>query len=241
MQFQGMHENGVHLNAPKTSIAPTSTNLLGWIWNNGTLTLGAHKISPLATCDPPATVTALRSFIGSYKVFNRVLRGCSQYMEGLESVIAGKQKRDKIIWSESLLQCFHKAQAALSHTATVTLARPDDQIIITHDGAKAQPGIGAVKYLVRNGEIKLGGFFSAKLKAHHARWWPCEIEALSIATSVRHFGPYLRQSVTKSLILTDNKPCVQAWSKMTRGEFSTSSRVANVCRVYLKGRNFRGN
>ena len=164
-----LHENGVHLNAPKTSIAPTSTDLLGWIWNNGTLTLGAHKISPLATCDPPATVTALRSFIGSYKVFNRVLRGCSQYMEGLESVIAGKQKRDKIIWSESLLQCFHKAQAALSRTATVTLACPDDQIIITHNGAKGQPGIGAVKYLVGNGKVKLCGFFSAKLKAYHTR------------------------------------------------------------------------
>ena len=56
-------------------------------------------MSPLATCNPPATVTALRSFVGSYKVFNRVPRGCSQYIEDHKSAIAGKQKCDKIIWS----------------------------------------------------------------------------------------------------------------------------------------------
>ena len=76
-----------------------------------------------------------------------------------------------------------------------------------------------MKYLVRESEVKLCGFFCAKLKPHHSRWWPCKIEALSIDTSMHHFGPYLRQSVTKSQILTDNKSCVQAWPKMTRDEF----------------------
>ena len=69
-------------------------------------------------------------------------------------------------------------------------------------------------------------FFSVKLKAHQSLWCPCEIEALSISTSVSHFGPYIRQSLSRTQILTDNKPCVQAWAKMIRGQFSTSSRVA---------------
>ena len=111
----------------------------------------------------------------------------------------------------------------------MTLPRPSDQLIITHDGS--QSGTGSVMYLVRNGDIKLGGFFSAKLQPHHSKWYPCEIEALSIATSVRHFGPYLRQSQNLTQILTDNKPCVQAWSKMVRGEFPTSSRVATFMSV----------
>ena len=222
--LQILLSNGFHLNASKTKVALVYTSLLGWIWNNGGISLGAHMISPLATCAPPITVTALRSFIGSCNVFNRVLRGCSRYLTSLEAEISGKQKRDKIAWSESLLNSFHAAQSALSQAATVTLPQPSDQIIITHDGA--QSGIGSVMYLVRNGDINLGGFFSAKLQPHHSKWYPCEIEALSIATSVRHFGPYLRQSQKLAQILTDNKPCVQAWSKMIRGEFSTSSRVA---------------
>ena len=227
--LQALHANNLRLKASKTKIAPTSTSLLGWNWHNGTISIGAHKISPLATCPPPVTVTAMRSFLGAYKVFNRVLRGCSRYVETLEAALHGKQKCDKIIWTASLLESFHAAQSALANATTITLPHPDDQIIITHDGA--QPGIGAVLYLVLNGEIKLGGFFSAKLKAHHAKWYPCEIEALSIATSVRHFGPYLRQSLHLTQILTDNKPCVQAWSKMVRGEFSASSRVATFMSV----------
>ena len=186
-----MQKNNLKLKADKTKIAPTYSTTLGWNWNNGSISAGAHKTSPLATCSPPVTVTSLRSFIGPYKVFNRVLRGCAQYVQDLEAAVAGKQKHDKIIWTDPLLESFKNAQSALNFTATITVPCPDDQLILLHDGA--HPGIGSVMYLVRNNVIHLGGFFSAKLKAHHTKWYPCEIEALSIATSVRHFGPYLRQ------------------------------------------------
>ena len=71
--LQLIEENGLKLKAAKTQIAPTKTTILGWIWNNGNITAGSHKITPLATCEPPTTTTKLRSFIGSYKVLNRVL------------------------------------------------------------------------------------------------------------------------------------------------------------------------
>ena len=71
------------LKANKTVIAPTHLQILGWNWHNGTISACQHKITPLASCEPPKTVTALRSFIGSYKVFNRVIRGCSRYLEDL--------------------------------------------------------------------------------------------------------------------------------------------------------------
>ena len=142
----------------------------------------------------------------------------------LEKYIAGKQKNDKIVWSNQLLENFQASQKALSSVAVITLPKRSDQIIIIHDGSHI--GIGSVLYLKRNDSIKLGGFFSAKLKSHQVRWFPCEIEALSIAVSVSHFAPYIRDSSHCTQILTDNRPCVQAWSKMRRGEFSTSARVA---------------
>ena len=57
-------------------------------------------------------------------------------------------------------------------------------------------------------------------------WYPCEIEALSISASVTHYSPYIVQSVHRTQLLTNNRPCVQAWSKMKRGEFSSSARVS---------------
>ena len=80
-------------------------------------------------------------------------------------------------------------------------------------------------YLRRGETTKLGGFFSAKLKVHQQQWYPCEIEALSIAASVVHYSPYIVQSHQRTQVLTDNRPCVQAWVKMKRGEFSSSARV----------------
>ncbi len=216
--------NGLTLKSNKTVIAPTHLQILGWNWNNGTISACPHRISPLATCQPPKTVTAQRSFIGSYKVFNRVIRGCSGYLQDLESAIAGKGKSDKIMWSDSLLQSFKHAHTALSSSHNIFLPQSTDQLITVHDGS--QQGIGSVLYILQNRLIKLGGFFSVKLKSHQALWYPCELEALSLATSVKHFGPYIRQSMYRTQVLTDNKPCVQTWSKLVRGEFSTSARVA---------------
>ena len=222
-------DNGLTLKTVKTIICPTTTQILGWDWSNGSISASVHKISPLISCEEPKTVTALRSFVGAYKVFNRLIKGCACYVSDLESVIAGKQKNDVITWCESLSTTFKDAQSALSRASKITLPRVEDQLTIVHDGS--QLGIGSILYLRRNNEIYLGGFFSAKLKTHQSKWLPCEIEALSIASSVTHFGPYIRQSTQKTQILTDSKPCVQAWSKMSRGKFSSSARVATFMSV----------
>ena len=53
---------------------------------------------------------------------------------------------------------------------------------------------------------------------------PCEVEALAIAVATKHL--YLIQSHHKVCILTDSKPCVQAYEKLCRGEFSARPRVS---------------
>ena len=94
------------------------------------------------------------------------------------------------------------------------------------DGAVRTPGIGATLYLSRAGKLHLAGFFSAKLRDSQSRWLPCQIEALAIAVSTKHFSPYLIQSHHRACVLTDSKPCVQAYEKLCRGKFSTSPRVS---------------
>ena len=223
--LQRLEENGLKLKGIKTIIFPTHTQILGWDWCLGEISASKHKLSPLITCELPKTVTALRSFIGAYKVFNRVIRQSSGYLSELDLLTSGsKQKQDKIIWSDHLIQVFKSAQNSLRKATKIRLPTPTDQLIITHDGS--QLGIGSILFVKRDDSVKVGGYFSAKLKAHHTRWLPCEVEALSITASVTHFGPYLRESTKTTQVLTDSRPCVQAWNKMSRGQFSTSARVA---------------
>ena len=99
------------------------------------------------------------------------------------------------------------------------------------DGSVKQCGVGATLYVMRNGKLKLAGFFSAKLRGRQISWLPCEIEALSIAAAIRHFSSYIVQSVHNTSILTDSKPCVQAHEKLCRGEFSVSPRVSTFLSV----------
>lgn len=97
---------------------------------------------------------------------------------------------------------------------------------IVTDGALRSGGLGATLYIKRNDKIYLSGFFSAKLRANQHTWLPCEVEALSISAAVKHFSPYIVQSSLNACVLNDSKPCVQAFEKMCRGEFSTSPRVS---------------
>ena len=62
-----LSKNGLVLLAAKTVIAPVSTVVLGWIWNNGSLSVSQHKICPLRQAEPPKTCTAMHSFLGAYK------------------------------------------------------------------------------------------------------------------------------------------------------------------------------
>lgn len=80
-------------------------------------------------------------------------------------------------------------------------------------------------------KINACGLFSAKLRKHQVSWLPCEIEALSIAASVKHFSPFIIQSQLQANVLTDSKPCVQGFEKLCRGEFSSSPRVTTFLSV----------
>ena len=61
-------------------------------------------------------------------------------------------------------------------------------------------------YVSRTSQLLLAGFFSAKLRKHQVTWLPCEVEALSIAESVKHFSPFIIQSPHPTTVLTDANP-----------------------------------
>lgn len=229
--LESLQKCNLKLSPSKTIICPQSTVILGWVWSQGALSASPHRVAVLANCPPPDSVRGLRSFIGAYKVLGRVLPRCSSYISPLENAIAGCQSQEKVSWTDELLQRFHTAQESLSSHKAITLPNPNDQLWIVTDGSVTKQGIGATLYISRKGKLLLAGFFSAKLRKHQVTWLPCEVEALCIAASVKHFSPYIIQSKHTTCILTDSKPCVQAIEKLCRGEFSASPRVTSFLSI----------
>ena len=108
-----LKKNGLKLSAAKTIVCPKSVMILGWIWQGGSLKASPHKISTLASVEPPQTVGKLRSYVGGVKFLSRVLRNYSEVLQPLEEEIGGRSSNEKIKWTESLLSAFKKSQERL--------------------------------------------------------------------------------------------------------------------------------
>ena len=218
-------ENNLKLNPSKTIIAPGSVSFLGWTWCAGRLKASSHKLSALASCPPPPTVAALKSFIGAFRFISRVIKGYASLLAPLEDAVRGKDKGEKIEWSEQLMSAFTKAKQSINHSKAITIPRPSDKLSIVTDASVRPGAIGATLYVIRN-KPELAGFFNCKLPEYQRRWLPCELEALAIAAALIHFAPFIIQSSQRPQVLTDSKPCVDAANKLARGAFSSSARLS---------------
>ena len=229
--LERLRDNGMKLSPDKTVCCPTSTTILGWRWENGSIRPTTHRINALMVCNPPDTVKGLRSFIGCVKFMSRVLPSYSDVLCPLEELCAGRKPAEKLVWTEQLTSAFDKAKKHLKEAKPVILPRSDDELHIVTDAALRCAGMASALYAVRKGKPILAGFFNAKRRRHQIGWLPCEVEALCIATSIKHFAPYILQSKHKARVMTDSKACVQAYKKLCKGEFSNSSRLTTFLSI----------
>ena len=159
------------LSPSKTVICPSSTIILGWNWSEGKLSA--------------TNVKGLRSFIGAYKVLSRVITGYSDILSPIERCVTGEVSTEKLIWTDEFNSSFTQTKNKLRNTSSVVLPKPSDQLWIVTDGALKDPGIGARLEEVKN--PCLLDFSVPNWIKHQPFRVPCEIEALSIATAVKHF------------------------------------------------------
>ena len=101
-----LHENNLRLSATKTLICPQYATIIGWVWSKGTIRASSHRLLALECATPPTTVHGLRSFIGAYKVLSP--------LKPLETIVAGMPSREKINWTDDLLEAFSAAKSAPS-------------------------------------------------------------------------------------------------------------------------------
>ena len=87
--LHALYKSHLRLSAPKTVVCPKSTTILGWIWSNGTMQASPHRVATLSTCSTPDKIGGLKSFIGAFKVFSRVIPDCSSLMSPLDGAVAG--------------------------------------------------------------------------------------------------------------------------------------------------------
>ena len=84
-----------------------------------------------------------------------------------------------------------------------------------------------------------------QLKPTYTKWFTCEVEGLYIAAAVKNFEGYIIQSKHRTVILSDSKPCVDAYNKLLRGQFSSNARLSTflstVSRHHVEIQHLAGN
>ena len=85
-----------------------------------------YNYHPLVTCDAPATVKGLRSWIGAYKHVKSYIPNYSMFLSPLETIAAGSESKERILWTEGLDQIFLAAQTALANPKAITILLASD-------------------------------------------------------------------------------------------------------------------
>ena len=154
--------------------------------------------------------------------------GLAQTMDPFDKITAGvKDGKTEIIWTPELVNSFESALAKVNNMVHfLTLPHKSEQLIVMPDATIKSPAIGFTLNVVRENKLMPVIFYSYKLHENQSKWWPCEQEALAVATAIKKCSHYILQSTKPTLILTDSKPVVEAFNLMKAGKFSASSRMS---------------
>ena len=203
----------------KTSIFPSSVDVLGWVWKKGGyLSPSPHRQCALANTkvDDINKVKDMRSWVGLFKTLHIVTPNITEMLEPFEGATAGKDSKETFQWTQELQQRFREAQNNISRMLTLYLPSPDDQLLMEPDGAKGggkrdlPAGIGHILYAVKDGKKLPVRLHSLKLKDSCRRWSPCEIEALAFASGIDKEYDLIRESKLPLIICPDSKPVPEA-------------------------------
>ena len=216
---------GLTFKASKTVICPKQVNILGKVWNQGKLSPSVHLMSTIANISFPATVKQMRSFVGSVKQMKDNIKNYHLLLHPLERVVAGRKSAEKITWTEALRDAFKKVKNVVTDPDILVLPRPTEKLVIYPDWSDEHQAGAAPLYVRRNDKLLKVRNFGQRLRAMK-RWAPCEGEAWIIRIGVENHSPWIEESSCITEVATDSYPCVLAFRRLRRGQFSKSVRVA---------------
>ena len=207
--------------------------IFGWIKEGQHIKPDNHRTLAIEKYQKPKTVTELRSYLGSYKVFYRHMPRMSIILDELQQVTGEKNGKADIIWTDSLDKAFEQSKIAIKNVQPLYLPKRSDQLAITLDWS--EKGIGATLWALLKHKKEIVCFFSAPLKGAQSKWPPCDGEGLAVCSAIERFSNYIREAHSPTLICSDNKPVVQASLLLSKGIFSSSPRLNKLlsnCNTY---------
>ena len=231
----------LRLKPGKLKLNIQQADILGLNWNKGRISPSRHKLDPLAECQPPTTVSGLRSWLGSVR-FNEVcLPGTklAEFTKPLdEQIPASRSGKESVTWTPELLTPFKKIQEILKAPLSVVIPKRGDSTFLAVDACTSLPAGGSKLFIQRPG---VNGFlpsfnFGCRLPNTVKPWSPCEVEAFFLNKGLEKSEFYTKLTGNPGVVLTDCKPVYQAKQKLDKGQFSSNKRLQSLLNNILAKR-----
>ena len=175
----------------------------------------------------------VNSWKGLYKTLIRHLPHLATVMMPFDQACASKASSSKFDWSRpGILAAFNTATSHLKEIRTTYLPRPEEQLVLQPDTSSSNLCTGWVLYTIRHSEQGTQWlpvqYASGKLSNYMESWTPCEKEGVGAVLAIDQVRHWVNESLKPTIVMPDNKPVVEAASKMKLGKASTNSRLQQL-------------
>ena len=133
---------GLKIKPSKCKFAQSQVPFLGHIVGSGMRSPNDAKIKALLDFPTPATKTQIRSFLGICGYYARYVKNYSVIAVPLTDALKGKNKKEKIVWTDSCEEAFGKLKTEL--TKKPVLYAPDFKLQFYVQSDASQNGAGIV-------------------------------------------------------------------------------------------------
>ena len=146
-----VHISNLQIKPSKIKIHIKSTNILGLLWQGGTLTPSKHKLDALAHCDKPTTVKGVCSSLGGVRSNEVCLNGvklaaASHLLD--QEIPETRPEKDRINWTPDLIQSFTNIQEFLKNPISIVIPREGNNLFLATDSCSSIPA-GGSKHIIQ--------------------------------------------------------------------------------------------
>ena len=236
--FRRLHDYGLVVNKDKCLFGQEQLRFLGHRISSEGFSPLPEKVEAIVSFPKPSDLASLKRYLGMLNFYRRFLPHCAELLKPLNSLLAGKVKRTRLIqWSPEAEEAFERSKCAIADSAR--LAYPVRGALTSICTDASNVAVGAVLQQLVDGIERPLAFFSRALSDTERRYSTFDRELLSVYLAVRHFRHFLEGR--QFTIFTDHKPLVAAFQNpMTNATPRQLRHVAYVSQFtsdlrYLKG------
>lgn len=226
--YESLKSANLTVNVAKCKFCQPSLSFLGYIVDRNGLHPNPDKVKAILEYPRPTTTTEIKRFLGMASWYRRFIKDFSDLTAPITELIKGKQKRQRIEWSEMANECFLKLKQRL--VSAPVLASPDFDKPFTVQCDASNYALGGVLTQGEGEDERVVAYASRTLTKPERNYSITELELLSLVFLISKFRCYVQG--VKFKVITDHSSLL--WLKRLQ---NPSGRLARWA-VHLSQYNF---